>query len=173
MSPTVTQLPKNTTGTYFATSQGRVFDINGNPYVDLSHYVTYNNINIKTTATGSGILIGSHGSVFSFGTDLLQGSLGGQNITNIVGGHLTYEGYYLLSATGMVYTFGDITKAPNIATPTNKVFNSKSLNGQLIDVTPAGTGLCALGADGGLFDLAGAIHNTTLRAHTNPIDTIN
>ncbi len=24
-----------------------------------------------------------------------------QGITNIVGGHLTYEGYYLLSATGM------------------------------------------------------------------------
>ena len=25
----------------------------------------------------------------------------GQGITSIVGGHLTYEGYYLLSATGM------------------------------------------------------------------------
>ncbi len=25
----------------------------------------------------------------------------GQGITSIVGGHLTYEGYYLLSATGI------------------------------------------------------------------------
>jgi hypothetical protein len=41
----------------------------------------------------------------------------------------------------------------------------------LIDVTPAGTGLCALGADGGLFDLLGATHNTTWRAHTNPNTT--
>jgi|GEM_PF-4213080 len=44
-------------------------------------------------------------------------------------------------------------------------------DGRLIDVAPAGTGLCALGADGGLFDMLGAQHNTTLRAHTNPNTT--
>ncbi|MEC9338255.1 MAG: hypothetical protein VX971_01325, partial [Actinomycetota bacterium] len=70
----------------------------------------------------------------------------------------------------------DIAIAPDITALTSKVFNTQTLNGQLVDVTPAGTGLCALGADGGLFDLLGATHNTTLRAHTNPntpaIDTI-
>ena len=39
------------------------------------------------------------------------------------------------------------------------------------DVTSAGDGLCALGADGGLFDMLGAQHNTALRAHTNPNTT--
>ena len=166
---TVTQLTNNRNGTYFVTSHGRVFDIYGNPYVDLSRYVTANNIvDIKTLDTGSGILIGSDGAVFSFGLDLFQGSLGGQGITNIVGGHLTTGGYYLLSASGTVYTFGDIAIAPNITTLTTKVFNTETLNGQLVDVTPAGTGLCALGADGGLFDLLGAQHNSVLRAHTNP-----
>ena len=175
---TVTQLSNNRNGTYFVTSHGRVFDLDGNPYVDLSRYVTANNIvDIKTLDSGSGILIGSDGAVFSFGRDLFQGSLGGQGITNIVGGHLVYEGYYLLSATGTVYTFGDITTTPDITALTTKVFNSETLNARIIDVTPAGTGLCALGADGGLFDMLGATHNTTLRAHTNPnttaIDTIN
>ncbi|MEC8923406.1 MAG: hypothetical protein VX558_12305, partial [Actinomycetota bacterium] len=174
----VTQLSNNRNGTYFVTSHGRVFDIYGNPYVDLSRYVTANNIvDIKTLDSGSGILIGSDGAVFSFGYNLFQGSLGGQGITNIVGGHLVHDGYYLLSATGTVYTFGDITTTPDITALTTKVFNSDTLNGQLIDVTPAGTGLRALGADGGLFDMLGAQHNTTLRAHTNPnttaIDTIN
>ena len=174
---TVTQLSNNRNGTYFVTSHGRVFDIDGNPYVDLSRYVTTNNIvDIKTLDSGSGILIGSDGAVFSFGRDLFQGSLGGQGITDIVGGHLVHEGYYLLSASGQVHTFGDITAAPDITVLTTKVFNSETLNGQLIDVTPAGTGLCALGADGGLFDLLGATHNTTWRAHTNPnttaIDTV-
>ena len=46
-----------------------------------------------------------------------------------------------------------------------------TLNGRLIDVAPAGTGLCALGADGGLFDMLGAQHNAVLRAHTNPNTT--
>jgi len=169
---TVTQLSNNRNGTYFVTSHGRVFDLDGNPYVDLSHYVTANNIvDIKTLDSGSGILIGSDGAVFSFGRDLFQGSLGGQGITNIVGGHLVYEGYYLLSATGTVYTFGDITTTPDITALTTKVFNSETLNARIIDVTPAGTGLCALGADGGLFDMLGAQHNTTLRAHTNPNTT--
>ncbi len=168
----VTQLSNNRNGTYFVTSHGRVFDIDGNPYVDLSRYVTANNIvDIKTLDSGSGILIGSDGAVFSFGLDLFQGSLGGQGITNIIGGHLVHEGYYLLSASGTVYTFGDITTAPDITTLTTKVFNSETLNGQLIDVAPAGTGLCALGADGGLFDLLGSTHNTVLRAHTNPNTT--
>jgi hypothetical protein len=170
---TVTQLSNNRNGTYFATSHGRVFDINGNPYVDLSRYITTNNIvDIKTTDTGSGILIGSDGAVFTFGVhSTFQGSLGGQGITNIIGGHLTAGGYYLLAASGQIYTFGDITTAPNITTLTTKVFNTQTLNGQLIDVTPAGTGLCALGADGGLFDMLGAQHNTVLRAHTNPNTT--
>jgi hypothetical protein len=168
----VTQLSNNRNGTYFVTSHGRVFDIDGNPYVDLSRYVTANNIvDIKTLDSGSGILIGSDGAVFSFGLDLFQGSLGGQGITNIIGGHLVHEGYYLFSASGTVYTFGDITTAPDITTLTTKVFNSETLNGQLIDVAPAGTGLCALGADGGLFDLLGSTHNTVLRAHTNPNTT--
>jgi hypothetical protein len=170
---TVTQLSNNRNGTYFVTSHGRVFDIDGNPYVDLSRYVTANNIvDIKTLDSGSGILIGSDGAVFTFGLhSTFQGSLGGQGITNIIGGHLTAGGYYLLSATGTVYTFGDITAAPDITVLTTKVFNSETLNGQLIDVTPAGTGLCALGADGGLFDLLGSVHNTTWRAHTNPNTT--
>ena len=169
---TVTQLTNNRNGTYFVTSHGRVFDIYGNPYVDLSRYVTANNIvDIKTLDTGSGILIGSDGAVFSFGLDLFQGSLGGQGITNIVGGHLVHDGYYLLSATGQIHAFGDIAIAPDITALTSKVFNTDTLNGQLIDVTPAGTGLCALGADGGLFDLLGAQHNSVLRAHTTPNTT--
>ena len=170
---TVTQLSNNRNGTYFATSHGRVFDLDGNPYVDLSHHVTYNNIvDIKTLDTGSGILIGSDGAVFTFGLhSTFQGSLGGQGITNIIGGHLTAGGYYLLSAIGTIYTFGDITTTPNITALTTKVFNSETLNGRLIDVTPAGAGLCALGADGGLFDLLGSTHNTVLRAHTNPNTT--
>lgn len=62
---TVTQLSNNRNGTHFATSHGRVFDINGNPYVDLSGYVTTNNIvDIKTTDSGSGILIGADGGLF-------------------------------------------------------------------------------------------------------------
>ena len=166
---TVTQLSNNRNGTYFATSHGRVFDTNGNPYVDLSRYVTTNNIvDIKTTDTGSGILIGADGSVFNFGVDLFQGSLGGQGITNIIGGHLVPGGYYLLSATGTIHTFGDIEIAPNITTATSESFGTDTLNAHIIDVTPAGTGLCALGADGGLFDMLGAQHNTVLRAHTNP-----
>jgi hypothetical protein len=169
----VTQLSNNRNGTYFVTSHGRVFDIDGNPYVDLSHHVTHNNIvDIKTLNSGSGILIGSDGAVFTFGLhSTFQGSLGGQGITNIVGGHLTTGGYYLLSASGTVYTFGDITTTPDITALTTKVFDTETLNGQLIDVTPAGTGLCALGADGGLFDLLGSVHNTVLRAHTNPNTT--
>jgi hypothetical protein len=175
---TVTQLSNNRNGTYFVTTHGRVFDIDGNLYVDLSHYVTTNNIiDIKTTDSGSGILIGSDGAVFSFGTDLFQGSLGGQGITGIIGGHLVDGGYYLIQSNGNVHTFGDITISPNVTTLTTKVFDTNTLNGQLIDVTPAGSGLCALGTDGGLFDLLGATHNTTLRAHTNAnttaIDTIN
>ncbi|MCH2635427.1 MAG: SBBP repeat-containing protein, partial [Acidimicrobiales bacterium] len=169
---TVTQLSNNRNGTYFVTSHGRVFDINGNPYVDLSRYVTTNNIvDIKTLDTGSGILIGADGAVFSFGLDLFQGSLGGQGIIDIIGGHLVPGGYYLLSATGTIHTFGDIAIAPDITALTTKVFDTETLNGRLIDVTPAGTGLCALGADGGLFDMLGAQHNTTLRAHTNPNTT--
>jgi len=169
---TVTQLSNNRNGTYFATSHGRVFDTNGNPYVDLSRYVTTNNIvDIKTTDTGSGILIGADGSVFSFGVDLFQGSLGGQGVTDIIGGHLVPGGYYLLSATGTIHTFGDIAIAPDITALTTKIFDTETLNGQLIDVAPAGTGLCALGADGGLFDMLGAQHNTVLRAHTNPNTT--
>ncbi len=169
---TVTQLSNNRNGTYFATSHGRVFDTNGNPYVDLSRYVTTNNIvDIKTTDTGSGILIGADGAVFSFGLDLFQGSLGGQGITNIIGGHLVPGGYYLLSATGTIHTFGDIAIAPDITTATSKSFDTDTLNAHIIDVTPAGTGLCALGADGGLFDMLGAQHNTALRAHTNPNTT--
>ena len=170
---TVTQLSNNRNGTYFATSHGRVFDINGNPYVDLSRYVTTNNIvDIKTTDTGSGILIGADGSVFTFGVhSVFQGSLGGQGITNIIGGHLVSGGYYLLSATGTIHTFGDIEIAPDITALTTKIFDTDTLNGQLIDVTPAGTGLCALGSDGGLFDMLGAQHNTVLRAHTNPNTT--
>jgi hypothetical protein len=169
---TVTQLSNNRNGTYFATSHGRVFDTNGNPYVDLSRYVTTNNIvDIKTLDSGSGILIGSDGSVFNFGVDLFQGSLGGQGVTDIIGGHLVPGGYYLLSATGTIHTFGDIAIAPNITALTTKVFDTETLNGRLIDVTPAGTGLCALGADGGLFDMLGAQHNAVLRAHTNPNTT--
>ena len=169
---TVTQLSNNRNDTYFVTSRGRVFDINGNPYEDFSRYVTGNNIvDIKTTDTGSGILIGSDGSVFSFGLDLFQGSLGGQGITNIIGGHLVPGGYYLLSATGRIHTFGDIAITPDITTATTKSFNTDTLNGHIIDVTPAGPGLCALGADGGLFDMLGAQHNTVLRAHTNPNTT--
>ena len=169
---TVTQLSNNRNGTYFATSHGRVFDINGNPYVDLSRYVTSNNIvDIKTTDSGSGILIGADGAVFNFGVDLFQGSLGGQGITNIIGGHLVPGGYYLLSATGTIHTFGDIAIAPDITTATSESFDTDTLNAHIIDVTPAGTGLCALGADGGLFDMLGAQHNTVLRAHTNPNTT--
>ena len=169
---TVTQLSNNRNGTYFVTSHGRVFDTNGNPYVDLSRYVTGNNIvDIKTLDSGSGILIGADGSVFSFGLDLFQGSLGGQGVTDIIGGHLVPGGYYLLSATGAIHTFGDIELAPDITALTTKVFDTDTLNGQLIDVAPAGTGLCALGADGGLFDMLGAQHNTVLRAHTNPNTT--
>ena len=169
---TVTQLSNNRNGTYFATSHGRVFDTNGNPYVDLSRYVTTNNIvDIKTTETGSGILIGADGSVFNFGVDLFQGSLGGQGITNIIGGHLVPGGYYLLSATGTIHTFGDIAIAPDITTATTESFDTDTLNAHIIDVTPAGDGLCALGADGGLFDMLGAQHNTVLRAHTNPNTT--
>ena len=169
---TVTQLSNNRNGTYFVTSHGRVFDINGNPYVDLSRYVTGNNIvDIKTTDTGSGILIGADGSVFNFGVDLFQGSLGGQGVTDIIGGHLVPGGYYLLSATGQIHTFGDIEIAPDITALTTKVFDTDALNGRLIDVTPAGDGLCALGGDGGLFDMLGAQHNTVLRAHTNPNTT--
>ncbi|MDG2024326.1 MAG: hypothetical protein P8J75_07690 [Actinomycetota bacterium] len=169
---TVTQLSNNRNGTYFATSHGRVFDTNGNPYVDLSRYVTTNNIvDIKTTDTGSGILIGADGAVFNFGVDLFQGSLGGQGVTDIIGGHLVPGGYYLLSATGQIHTFGDIEIAPDITTATTKLFDTDTLNAHIIDVTPAGTGLCALGADGGLFDMLGAQHNTVLRAHTNPNTT--
>ena len=169
---TVTQLSNNRNGTYFATSHGRVFDTNGNPYVDLSRYVTSNNIvDIKTTDSGSGILIGADGSVFNFGVDLFQGSLGGQGITNIIGGHLVPGGYYLLSATGTIHTFGDIAIASDITTATTKSFDTDTLNAHIIDVTPAGDGLCALGADGGLFDMLGAQHNTVLRAHTNPNTT--
>jgi len=169
---TVTQLSNNRNGTYFATSHGRVFDTNGNPYVDLSRYVTANNIvDIKTLDSGSGILIGADGSVFNFGVDLFQGSLGGQGVTNIIGGHLVDGGYYLLSATGTIHTFGDIEIAPNITTATTESFGTDTLNAHIIDVTPAGTGLCALGADGGLFDMLGAQHNTVLRAHTNPNTT--
>ena len=169
---TVTQLSNNRNGTYFATSHGRVFDTNGNPYVDLSRYVTTNNIvDIKTTDTGSGILIGADGSVFNFGVDLFQGSLGGQGITDIIGGHLVSGGYYLLSATGTIHTFGDIAIAPDITTATTESFDTDTLNAHIIDVTPAGDGLCALGADGGLFDMLGAQHNTVLRAHTNPNTT--
>ena len=169
---TVTQLSNNRNGTYFATSHGRVFDTNGNPYVDLSRYVTTNNIvDIKTTDSGSGILIGADGSVFNFGVDLFQGSLGGQGVTNIIGGHLVSGGYYLLSATGTIHTFGDIAIAPDITTATTKLFDTDTLNAHIIDVTPAGTGLCALGADGGLFDMLGAQHNAVLRAHTNPNTT--
>ncbi|MEC9113370.1 MAG: hypothetical protein VX650_03225, partial [Actinomycetota bacterium] len=170
---TVTQLSNNRNGTYFATSHGRVFDINGNPYVDLSRYVTTNNIvDIKTLDSGSGILIGADGSVFNFGLhSVFQGSLGGQGITDIVGGHLVPGGYYLLSSTGQIHTFGDIEIAPDITALTTKVFDTDTLNAQLIDVAPAGTGLCALGADGGLFDMLGAQHNTVLRAHTNPNTT--
>ena len=80
-------------------------------------------------------------------------------------------GYYLLSATGQIHTFGDIEIAPDITTATTKSFNTDTLNAHIIDVTPAGTGLCALGADGGLFDMLGAQHNTVLRAHTNPNTT--
>ncbi|MDP7066795.1 MAG: hypothetical protein QF637_04170, partial [Acidimicrobiales bacterium] len=108
---------------------------------------------------------------FSFGLDLFQGSLGGQGVTDIIGGHLVPGGYYLLSATGTIHTFGDITTTPDITALTTKIFDTQTLNGQLIDVTPAGTGLRALGADGGLFDLLGSTHNTTLRAHTNPNTT--
>ena len=169
---TVTQLSNNRNGTYFVTSHGRVFDINGNPYVDLSRYVTNKNIvDIKTLDSGSGILIGADGAVFSFGLDLFQGSLGGQGVTDIIGGHLVPGGYYLLSATGQIHTFGDIEIAPDITTATTKSFNTDTLNAHIIDVTPAGTGLCALGADGGLFDMLGAQHNTVLRAHTNPNTT--
>ncbi len=85
--------------------------------------------------------------------------------------NLTAGGYYLLAASGQIHTFGDITTTPDITALTTKVFNTDTLNGQLIDVTPAGTGLCALGADGGLFDMLGATHNTVLRAHTNPNTT--
>jgi hypothetical protein len=170
---TVTQLSNNRNGTYFATSHGRVFDTNGNPYVDLSRYVTTNNIvDIKTLDSGSGILIGADGAVFTFGVhSVFQGSLGGQGITDIVGGHIVPGGYYLLSASGQIHTFGDIAIAPNITALTTKIFDTETLNGRLIDVTPAGTGLCALGADGGLFDMLGAQHNTVLRAHTNPNTT--
>ena len=86
---TVTQLSNNRNGTYFVTSPGRVFDTNGNPYVDLSRYVTGNNIvDIKTLDSGSGILIGADGSVFTFGLhSVFQGSLGGQGVTDIIGGH--------------------------------------------------------------------------------------
>jgi len=169
---TVTQLSNNRNGTYFVTSHGRVFDTNGNPYVDLSRYVTNNNIvDIKTLDSGSGILIGADGSVFSFGLDLFQGSLGGQGVTDIIGGHLVPGGYYLLSSTGTIHTFGDIEIAPDITALTTKVFDTETLNGRLIDVAPAGDGLCALGADGGLFDMLGAQHNTVLRAHTNPNTT--
>jgi len=167
---TVTQLSNNRNGTYFATSHGRVFDINGNPYVDLSRYVTTNNIvDIKTLDSGSGILISADGAVFNFGLQsIFQGSLGGQGITDIIGGHLVPGGYYLLSATGQIHTFGDIEIAANITTATAESFGTDTLNAHIIDVTPAGTGLCALGADGGLFDMLGAQHNTVLRAHTNP-----
>ena len=170
---TVTQLSNNRNGTYFVTSHGRVFDINGNPYVDLSRYVTTNNIvDIKTLDSGSGILIGADGSVFTFGLhSVFQGSLGGQGVTDIIGGHLVPGGYYLLSATGTIHTFGDIEIAPDITALTTKVFDTDTLNAHIIDVTPAGTGLCALGADGGLFDMLGAQHNTVLRAHTNPNTT--
>jgi len=170
---TVTQLSNNRNGTYFATSHGRVFDIDGNPYVDLSHHVTGNNIvDIKTLDSGSGILIGADGAVFTFGVhSVFQGSLGGQGVTDIVGGHIVPGGYYLLSASGQIHTFGDIAIAPNITALTTKIFDTETLNGRLIDVTPAGTGLCALGADGGLFDMLGAQHNTVLRAHTNPNTT--
>ena len=109
--------------------------------------------------------------MFNFGVDLFQGSLGGQGITNIIGGHLVPGGYYLLSATGTIHTFGDIEIAPDITTATTKSFDTDTLNAHIIDVTPAGTGLCALGADGGLFDMLGAQHNTVLRAHTNPNTT--
>ena len=169
---TVTQLSNNRNGTYFVTSHGRVFDINGNPYVDLSRYVTTNNIvDIKTLDSGSGILISADGAVFSFGLDLFQGSLGGQGVTDIIGGHLVPGGYYLLSATGQIHTFGDIAIAPDITTATTESFDTDTLNAHIIDVTPAGTGLCALGADGGLFDMLGAQHNTVLRSHTNPNTT--
>ena len=150
-----------------------MFDINGNPYVDLSRYVTTNNIvDIKTLDSGSGILIGADGSVFNFGLQsIFQGSLGGQGVTDIIGGHIVPGGYYLLSATGTIHTFGDIAIAPDITTATTESFDTDTLNAHIIDVAPAGTGLCALGADGGLFDMLGAQHNTVLRAHTNPNTT--
>ena len=128
-------------------------------------------MDIKTLDSGSGILISADGAVFSFGLDLFQGSLGGHGITDIIGGHLVPGGYYLLSATGRIHTFGDIAIAPDITTATTAAFDTDTLNGHIIDVTPAGPGLCALGADGGLFDMLGAQHNAVLRAHTNPNTT--
>ena len=109
-------------------------------------------------------MITSTGGVFAFGTDLFQGSLGGQNVTDVIGAHITNGGYYLIQSNGNVHTFGDITKAKNITDITN---NNQPLNKAIIDVDPSGTGFTALAADGGTFDLLGATHNPTLRTHTN------
>lgn len=148
-----------------------MFDMTGGLYVDLSRYITNNVVDVLTTSDGSGIMITSTGGVFSFGTGLFKGSLGGQGITDVVGGHIVDDGYYLVQSNGNVHTFGDVTKAPNITDLTKKVFNSDTLNSPIIDIDPSGTGFTALAADGGTFDLLNSVHNTTLRTHTNPNTT--
>jgi hypothetical protein len=163
---TVTTLATINGTAYFVTSQGRMFDMTGNIYVDLSAHTTSNVVDVVTTSTGGGIMITATGGVFSFGTDLFKGSLGGQGITDIVGAHIVQGGYYLIQSNGNVHTFGDVTKAKNITDLTKKVFNSDTLNSPIIDVDPSGTGFTALAADGGTFDLLGATHNPTLRTQT-------
>jgi hypothetical protein len=168
---TITKLATINATAYFVTSKGRMFDMTGGLYVDLSRYITSDVVDVLTTSTGSGIMITSTGGVFNFGTDLFQGSLGGQGITDVVGGHIVDDGYYLVQSNGNVHTFGDVTKAPNITDLTQKVFNSDTLNSPIIDIDPSGTGFTALAADGGTFDLLNSVHNTTLRTHTNPNTT--
>jgi hypothetical protein len=163
---TVTTLATIKSTAYFVTSKGRMFDMTGGLYVDLSPYITSDVVDVLTTSTGGGIMITSTGGVFTFGTDMFQGSLGGQGITDIVGAHIVDGGYYLVQSNGNVHTFGDITKAQNITDITKKVFNSDTLNAPIIDVDPSGTGFTALAADGGTFDLLGATHNPTLRTQT-------
>ena len=109
-------------------------------------------------------LVGSDGSVYSFGGAAFYGSMGGQTLNApIVSMVATPDrgGYWLVGSDGGVFAFGDATYEGSMA--------GKSLNAPIVGMaaTPDGKGYWLVGSDGGVFSFGdahyyGSMGGTTL-----------
>jgi hypothetical protein len=110
-------------------------------------------------------MVASDGGIFSYGDAQFYGSAASTPGQDIVGMAATPDGqgYWEVSTTGRVFTFGDATPAGDIPSL------GLHLNGPIVGITPDPVtgGYWLVGSDGGIFAFGAPFFGSTGSIHLN------